>query len=190
MRDHVSEMLFSLFTSSDHAEAIAGDLMEEREKHGSAWFWRQVVGTMLALWRSAVMEGPLAAVVLAATGCALLTAPAFAGAAAVRLFPHLMGSLASWIVLAFFWWGGALWIGTSLIAVAPRRGMAACATLAVAGEVLLIGVGMAVWRDPLSTDFLLSYTTGLLVPAMLVLGGAIARRRTIARGIRAVEQGR
>ena len=51
MRDKAVERLFSLFTSSDRAEAIAGDLAEERERHGWIWFWLQVARTTLALWR-------------------------------------------------------------------------------------------------------------------------------------------
>jgi hypothetical protein len=187
MRDNVSEGLFSLFTSSDRAEAIAGDLMEEREKHGSAWFWRHVAGTMLALWRSALTDAPLMVLMLAAAGCLLLAGPSFGGVAAVYLFPR---SPVSWIALSFFWWGGALWIGASLVAIAPRRGMAACATLAVASEVLLIGVGTAIWRDLLSGDFLLFYMTGLLVAVPLLLGGAITRRRMIACGTPTSEQRR
>lgn len=190
MRDNVSEGLFSLFTSSDHAAAIAGDLIEEREEHGSIWFWLHVVRITLALWRDAAMEAPLRVLALATVACALFTAPAFGGVAAVALFPQLMGSPVSWIALSFFWWGGALWVGASLVAIAPRRGMAACATLAVTSDVLLIGVGMAVWRDSLSTDFLLFYATGLLVPASLLVGGAIARRRAIACGVPALEQRR
>ena len=61
--------------------------------------------------------------------------------------------------------------------------MAACATLAVASEVLLIGVGTAVWRDLLSGDSLFFYIAGLLVAAPLLVGGALARRRMIACGI-------
>jgi hypothetical protein len=180
MRDNVSEGLFSLFTSSDHAQAIAGDLMEEREHRGSVWFWLHVAGTMLALRRSAVIDGPLRVIMLAVAGCALLTAPAFGGAAAVRLFPQLTGSPVSWIALSFFWWGGALWVGASLVAIAPRSGMAACATLAVAGEALLLGLGMTVvWRDLSNVEFLLFYATGLLAAAPLLIGGAIARRRLI-----------
>jgi hypothetical protein len=190
MRDHVSEGLFSLFASSDRAEAMAGDLMEERQTHGSAWFCLHVAGTMLALWRSAVMDGPLRVIALAAAGCALLAAPAFGGAAAVGLFPQLMGSLVTWIPLSVFWWGGAFWVGASLVAIAPHRGVAACATLAAAGQALLIGVGMAVWSGPLNNVFLVFYTTGLIVPMLLLTGAATARRRTIACGIPALEQGR
>jgi hypothetical protein len=190
MRDIVSERLFSLFTSSDRAEAIAGDLMEEREEHGSTWFWLHVVRISLALWRDAAMEAPLRVLALATVACALFTAPAFGGAAAVRLFPQLMGPPVSWIALSFFWSGGALGIGALLVTIAPRHGMAACATLAVASEVLLMGVGTAVWRALSSGDFLLFYMTGLLVPAPLLVGGAIARRRMIAFSIPAVEQRR
>lgn len=92
----------------------------------------------------------------------------------------------SWIALSFFWWGGALWTGASLVAIAPRRGMAACATLAVAGAALMIGLGVtAVWHDWLKGDFLLFYTTGLFAAAPLLAGGVIARRRMIAWGITA-----
>jgi hypothetical protein len=180
MRDNVIDKLFSLFTSADRAEALAGDLTEEREHHGWAWFWLQAARVTFALWRSVAMDAPMRVLALTLAGCALFTAPAFAGTAAVSLFPQLMGSPVSWVALSFFWWGGALWTGASLVAIAPRRGMAACAALAVAGEALLIGVGVAaVWRDLLKTDFLLFYTTGLLVAAPLLIGGAIARRRLI-----------
>ena len=43
MRDNAVERLFSLFTSSDRAEAIAGDLAEEREQRGWIWFWLHVL---------------------------------------------------------------------------------------------------------------------------------------------------
>jgi len=191
MRDNVSEALFSLLTSPDHAEAIAGDLMEERQHRGSPWFWLHVAGTMLALWRSAVTDAPLKVIVLAMAGCALLFAPGLGGAAAVSLFPQLIGSPVSWIVLSFFWWGGALGIGASLIAAAPRRGMAACATLAVAVEALLIALGGSVLRHDLqSAEFLVIYAIGLATAAPLLLGGAIARHRMIACGIPALEQRR
>jgi hypothetical protein len=113
------------------------------------------------------------------------------GAAAVNLFPQNMGSPVSWVALSFFWWGGALAIGASLVVIAPRRGMVACATLAVAGESLLIAFGVAaVWRDVLSPHVMLFYTTGLIVAAPLLLGGAVARRRMIACGLAPSEQHR
>ena len=54
MRDNAVEGLLSLFTSADRAEAIAGDLAQEREQHGWVWFWLHVARTALALWRRAV----------------------------------------------------------------------------------------------------------------------------------------
>lgn len=79
-------------------------------------------------------------------GCALFTAPAFGGVASVRLVPEL-GPI-NLLALMFFWWGGALWIGASLVSLAPRRGMTACATLAVTSEALLIVLGVGVlWRE-------------------------------------------
>jgi non-heme chloroperoxidase len=180
MRDDVIEKLFSLFTSPDRAEAIAGDLTEEREHRGWAWFWLHVVGTTLALWRSAATDAPLQVIALTVTGCALMTAPALGGVAAVGLFPQLMGSPVSWLALSFFWWGGALWTGASLVAIAPRRGMAACATLALVTGVLLTALGLTalkghVWRS----EFLLFFTIGLVVAVPLLVGGAAVRLRMV-----------
>jgi hypothetical protein len=176
MPDIAAERLFSLFTSSDRAEAMAGDLVEEREQHGSNWFWLHVARITLALWRNAVIDAPIVVLLVAVAGCALFVAPAFGGLASAYLFPHASGSLTRWIAMSFFWWGGALWTGMLLVSIAPQRGMAACATLAVAAEALLMSLGMD--------------TTGLLVPAWLLAGAAIARRRTIGCGIRALEEGR
>jgi hypothetical protein len=118
---------------------------------------------------------------LVLAGLALLSAPTFGGVAAVFLVPQLMDSPVGWIALPVFWWGGALWTGASLVALAPRRGMAACAMLAVAGEALLIGFGgPAVWRDPSNTDFVLFGTTGLIAAMPLLAGAAVARRRLVA----------
>lgn len=181
MRDNTVERLFSLFTSSDRAVAIAGDLAEEREQRGWIWFWLHAVSVTLALWRSAATEAPLRVLTLVLAGLALLAPAAFGGVAAVLLFPQSINSPAGWIALAFFWWGGALWTGATLVALAPRRGMAACAMLAVGGDALLIGFGgPAVWRDPPNTDFVLFCTTGLIAAMPLLTGAAVARRRLFA----------
>jgi hypothetical protein len=94
----------------------------------------------------------------------------------------------SWIAMSFIWSVGALRTGSSLVGMAPRRGMAACATLAVVGETLLIALVVRTPRPDLpDVQLVLSYTTGLLVPALLLLGGAIARRRMIVRILHTVE---
>lgn len=191
MRDNTVEMLFSLFTSSGHAVAIAGDLAEEREQRGWIWFWLHVVGVTLALWRGVATEAPLRLLALVLAGLALLAAPAFGGVAAVFLFPQLMDSPVGWIALPLFWWGGALWTGASLVAFAPRRGMAACAMLAVGGEALLIGFsGPAVWRGPSNTGFVLFCATGLIAAVPLLTGAAIAHRRLVACAVLPQEQHR
>jgi hypothetical protein len=46
--------------------------------------------------------------------------------------------LPAWIVLSLFWWGGGLWTGPSLVAIAQTRGMAACVARDLVGEALLI----------------------------------------------------
>ncbi len=172
------EILLSLFASKDCAAAIAGDLTEERQHRGSIWFWLNVLRTTFSLCGKTVADAPLTVSMLAMAGCALFTAPAFGGAAAVGLFPHLIGSPVSWIALSIFWWGGALWTGASLVTVAPERGMAACALLAVAAEALLIAFGVTALRlERLSAEF---YTTGLVAAAPLLVGGGLARQRTLA----------
>ena len=191
MRDDTVERLFSLFTSSDRAVAIAGDLAEERGRRGWIWFWLHVVRITLVLWRNAAREAPLRVLALVLAGLALLVAPAFAGVAAVFLVPHSMHFPVAWIALPFFWWGGALWTGGTLVAFSPRRGMAACAMLAVGGEALLIGFGgPAVWRDPSNTDFVLFCTTALIAALPLLTGAAVARRRLVACAVLPPEQHR
>lgn len=191
MRDNAVERLFSLFTSSDRAVAIAGDLAEEREQRGWIWFWLHVVSITFALWRNSATEAPLRVLALTLAGGVLLAAPAFGGVAAVFLVPQLMDSPVGWIALPFFWWGGALWTGASLVTFAPRRGMAACAMLAVGGEALLIGFGgPAVWRDPGNTDFVLFCTTGLIAAMPLLTGAAVARRRLVVCAVLPQEQHR
>src|SRR5687768_10655573 len=109
MRDNAVERLFSLFTSADRAEALAGDLAEEREQRGWIWFWLHVLRVTVALWGSAATEAPLRVLALTLAGLVLWFAPAFGGVATLYLVPQLFGLAGSWISLSFFWWGGALW---------------------------------------------------------------------------------
>ena len=183
MRDDAVERLFSLFTSSDRAVAMAGDLAEERERRGWIWFWLHVVRVTFALWRSAVTEAPLPVVALMLTGFALLTAPAFGGVAAVYLLPHLVGSAAGWVALTFFWCGGGLCVGGSLVAIAPQRGMAACAMLAIVGAALLLAFGVTIEPQEFSRGDRMFFTIALGTTIALLAGGALARRRTIVIAI-------
>jgi len=186
-----AEKLFSLFASPDRAVGMAGDLAEEREQRGGTWFWLHVVRVTFALWRGAATEAPLPVLALVLAGLALVAAPAFGGVAAVFLVPPLMDSPVGWIAIALSWWGGALWAGASLVAVAPLRGMTACATLVVAGEALLLGFGVpAVWRDPSNRDFVLFCATGVIAAIPLLTGAALARRRFVVCGVLPEEQHR
>ena len=186
-----AQRLLGLFTSADCAEAIAGDLIEERRSRGGFWFWRHVLGTVLAVSRSAVTDAPLQTLNLVAAGCALFATPAFAGVAAVSLFPQLIGTLVSWIVLSLFWWGGGLWTGASLVTIAQTRGMAACVVLALVGEALLIGFGLiGAWQHAVSARFVAFYTIALVAPAPLLAGGAFARSWAITCASHRPEQKR
>lgn len=181
MRDNAVERLFALFVSADAAVAIAGDLAEEREQRSWVWFWMHVARITLALCRNAAMEAPIPVLGLVLVGSVLLTTPALGGLAAVLLFPRSMESPAGWIALPLFWWGGALWTGASLVALAPRQGMAACAMLALAGEALLIGFGgLAVSGDLANRGFVVLFAVGLTGAVPLLVGGVIARHRTLS----------
>ena len=179
MRDTARvECALLMFTSPDRAAAIAGDLTEEREGRGAAWFWLNVAGTMLALWRRSVADAPLVVLMLVIAGAVLLLGPVLAGVAAVNVFPHRLNSPVNWIPVSFFWWGGALGVGVSLVTMAPRRGMAACTTLAAAGEALLIAFAVSVIAaERSSMHMIVFYTAGVMVPAPLLIGAALARRR-------------
>lgn len=105
MRDDAVEKLLSLFTSSDRAAAIAGDLVEERERHGWTWFWLHVVRVTCALWRNSVAEPPGQTLALTLVASVMMIVPALAGTASVGLFPQWLGSPINWMTLSFFWWG-------------------------------------------------------------------------------------
>jgi pimeloyl-ACP methyl ester carboxylesterase len=184
MRDTTrAEKLLSLFTSPDSATAIAGDLTEERQHHGSIWFWLHVSSTVVALWGNAVTSAPLANLRLATAGFALLVTTGLGGTAAVSLFPQIVPSPLYSIALAVFWWAAAFWTGVSLVNNAPKRGMVACATLAVSSEVLLIGiVVMAPWFDIVRAELVIFYLAASVIAVPLLAGGSIARRRMIVYG--------
>lgn len=181
MRDDVAEGLLGLFTTSDRALAIAGDLAQERGERGCVRYWFDVASVTLALWRSIATEAPLRVFGLMLAGLALITPSAAGGIAATFLVPHWIKSPLGWVGLPLFWWGGALLTGACLVVLAPRRGMAACAMLAAGGEALLIGFGASVvWREPSNTAAVVFCTTGLLA-AMPLLTGAVVARRLLLR---------
>jgi hypothetical protein len=174
MRDDLVERLFSLFTSSDCAEAIAGDLIQERPGHRASWFWCQAFAAAATLWGADVAKAPLRTLLVAAAGCALIAVPMFAGVAAVSLFPTLLGAVVAWGLLAIIWWGGALWAGAAMVAIAPTRGMPACVTLAAVGEAVLL----AAWLLEVRIDAV-TVVTAAAAAWPLLIGAAVARARAI-----------
>ena len=180
MRDDAVEKLFSLFTSSERAVAMTGDMAEERDQRGSLWFWLHVVRITFALWRRAATEAPLPVVALILAGLALLAAPVLGGVATVYLFPR---SAVSWIPLSFFWWGGALGTGASLVAIAPQRGMPACAIIAAVGATVLLAFGVTTDPQEFSRLDRMLFFSALGATVALLAGGSIARRRTVVAAV-------
>lgn len=178
MVDNTVERLFSLFASSDRAEALAGDLAEERGRRGWMWYWLHVIRITFTLWRNSAAEAPLRVLALMLAGGALFIAPAIAGVAGIYLFPF-SASWVSWIALAVFWWGGAVWTGVSLVTIAPHRGMPACTIVAAVAAALLLGFGVTVDLQEFTRTDRMFFITALGTTVALLAGGAIARRRTI-----------
>jgi pimeloyl-ACP methyl ester carboxylesterase len=151
MRDRVVERLFSMFTSSDCAEAMAGDLVEDQAGHGPVWYWFQVVRITLALLARAAAHAPLAALALA-------VAPLLAGTAMVSLFPPLINPPGRWLAASLVWWGTALSSAALLAVIARRTGKTAGVTLALTGVAVLFTCLFVIpnyafpqqveWKDP------------------------------------------
>jgi hypothetical protein len=175
-----AEALLSLFTARDRAESIAGDLTEEGDVRGSAWFWFHVFRTTFALFTSALASAPVTVFALGALGFALFVMLAVAGVAAVFLFPFIGPGLRS-VLLPLFCWSAALWTGVSLVSVAPKHGMTACLTLAVAGDALLFASPLFfAWIQAPNDWSVLAHASALFAAAPLLAGGAIVRRRMAA----------
>lgn len=48
----MTEWVLAKFTGKQHAAAMMGDLLEQRDQKGAWWFWRSLIGALLALaWR-------------------------------------------------------------------------------------------------------------------------------------------
>jgi hypothetical protein len=180
MRNTFIERIFGLFTSRDHAEAIAGDLLEERHSRGGMWLWPTVVGVAIVLWRNSVREAPSRVLSLAASGAVMLVGPAFAGVATVGLFPQFFGTPVSWAALSAVWWGGAMWTGASVVNRDPRHGTTACATMA--SIVAAVSAGLAVSTISRGGTPLFS-ATAMLAAGPLMLGAAIAHSRFRERAL-------
>lgn len=182
----LAQRLLSLFTSPDCAEAIAGDLIEERGDRRSIWFWWRVLATVATLCRTAVTKAPFAASALAGTGCGLFLGPALAGVMAASVFPQQFGSLRSGIMVSLIVWPGALWTGTVLVRLAPERGVATCVLMVLVGETLLIAGGLA--AASLDTLFPLIYyfLSAALAAVPLMVGGVRARSRLVSGAALAV----
>lgn len=122
----VAYRLLSLFTSPDRAEAIEGDLLEERHTHGSVWFAINVVTTAFALWKQAVelelLRTTALSVLAVAVSCLVCGALELLRA---ELGPLGVSSGATTLLIPVF----AFLLGAALVRGAPRIGaVAATAT--------------------------------------------------------------
>lgn len=125
----VAYRLLSLFTSPERAEAIEGDLLEERPVYGRLWFAVNVVTTTLALWRQAVELELVRTAVLAALAVALscLVCGALALARVELAALGLSGAGTLLLIAAF-----AFLLGAALVRAAPALGAPAAVAASLA----------------------------------------------------------
>lgn len=181
-----AERLLSLFTSPDSAAGIVGDLSEERGQRGSIWFWRQVLGTMFSLCRGALFASPFVVASLVVAGFVLLEANnwgvIYGGLYLLRTVQPMYVSPILFVILATLplYGLGTLLVGMALVAQAQRRGMVACALLAA---LVLIRSTYSLCIAAYANDFRIRpmitiwLIAGLGTSALLLLGGAVIRRR-------------
>jgi hypothetical protein len=192
-----AERLLSLFTSPDSAAGIVGDLSEERGQRGGAWFWRQVLGTTFSLCRGTWFESPLMVLLLVVAGLILCVACEFAGVNLLlkylNLFSEylqpdgLFGHIVVISTLSLMSWSSELITGAALVLVAPRLGMATC--VLVAGISTMRSAAFFVYALSVIPSIpRLSWigpTVSLIAsPTILLMGGAIIRRRQIRKLLR------
>lgn len=188
MRDiNRAEKLLSLFTSPDRAAAIAGDLAEERGRHGGAWFWRHVLGTAFSLGRNAMSEAPLAVLALVLPGLLLLAVLMIIGTVLTTLLVQLLNpgvplQLIAVGLLAIpgqfaLWSYGASLTGARLVAASPKHGMLACVLLLCTADLLMLLAGIFKPAGTSGSAWMVFTLMGACAPAFLLRGGDNARRR-------------
>jgi hypothetical protein len=189
MRDiNRAERLLSLFTSPDSAAGIVGDLSEERGQRGGVWFWRQVLGTVFSLCRGALFESAGVVLLLVALGFALsVVASMVTSLATVNLLGlRPADALEIFLTGALFRGLCTLCVGGTLVKASPRRGMVACTLLAGLHVMLSLATAVFVLAN-LTPLWWLTWIVGLVTPAILLLGGAMVRRRQNGQILRTAE---
>jgi hypothetical protein len=170
----VAQAILSLVTTPDRAESVAGDLTEDRARHGASWFWFHLLGCAWALSLRELLRDLSGVLALAFWALSLLTSLGFAGTAAVFLFPGFGASLSMWLGVSFIWWIGAWWTGSSVVSLAPRIGMSLCLLLAVTGESLLVAAAGSVWPPSI-------HASACFALVLFLIGAAVARRHVLSR---------
>ena len=182
----LAQRLLSLFTSSECAEAIAGDFEEGRGTHGSAWFWRQTLATTIALCGKALSAAPLRSLRVVAAGGVLFGALLFTGfaPAAMLMFPGDIGGPLRVIWLSLAWGSGAFFAGFTLVHLSPARGMAASVVLALMVQAVVGGLRLTILEGSLLRGpGGVIHALAMLTAVPLLAGAILARARILGRGV-------
>jgi len=202
----IAAWLVNLFTSNDHAESIAGDLLEEfsvvesKSGIGSArrWYWRQSAKTVVCLVGTGFLIAPWSIVGALIGGCVLLwfgsSLPERAIIGFLDLRRHHVMPQHSRLDIYVFWLNTIILIGRLLFGlligcvvaiVAKEQEMLATITLGflygpVNAAVLMTLIGGRLWADYgwRMLPHLMISTVGC--PLMIVVGGVIVRATRMA----------
>jgi len=189
-----TQRLLCLFTPTDRAESIVGDLLEESRTRGRGWFLMHAIGTALALCLKNVGAAPLRSLWVAVAALVLWLDIYVALAAVTGLFryfdPSAPAALDASLSLAPF----GFWIRILIVVIGANflTGMLItrwASTSALTGSAPLVPLWLASWIAwPFLAKFfyVLSWywiVSGALVFPFLYLlpllaGSALAMRRT------------
>lgn len=159
--------LLSAVTSAECATAIEGDLLEERQAHGSLWFALHVLRTTFALFGLALTRAPFRT---AALSFAAVTASSLACMLADRLFFASQAlvpvPLVGFVAVA----ASAVAIGAALALFAGALGVRAALTTCALAVMMFVATQAAVKGEPSPIDEGPAPTTVGLIAAQLLLG--------------------
>jgi hypothetical protein len=180
--------LLSMFTTTEKASEIEGDLIEQSHIHGKSWMRRQVPLVVLALFGQAISRSCASIVLLSVPAFAaifssvMLSEWLYRGPIGPYLTEQLAFSLtaAKLAVLALTVFPATYLIGAVLVLAAPALGTRVAAATAVVFSVFVTGMHLYLDSPSLIVVAKLAVEFGL-VTVPLLCGSIWSHRRALRR---------
>jgi len=183
----LAESILALVTTRDRAATTVGDLQEQSETRGAAWFWSGVFRTAASLLWRGFADNALRATGLAFLGvaldgvvaglCAFLTGIAFLIAAYVTGHAASTNSIPWNIWLVAPTMLASFWIGRLLSRWAIGCELPATVAYIVLAPVVSLLIGLFLPNGPTATQLMPILVAGLAQRLPAIAGAAMARRR-------------